>query len=357
MTTWKNLKQNPELWNRYFIKEYMIKACRKFFENRDYHELESPIITDCLPQERYLDVVDFDLELKNSSKKGYILPTTERFNKIALAAGIGEHFVITKVCRGLEEIGPNHSPEFTMMEWYHLNATYFDLMHDCEELFKSMKNYLDEKFKDKTPTPTWQYGPKLAYQGRIIDINSPWERLSIPAALMKYCNITLEEISTQSQIYNYAKGKGYQVNSDDDWQIIFEMIFALEIEPNFSKDRPTFVYDYPKQLCPLTKENESNPLVCEKVELYLAGKEIANGYTELLDGDEQEKRFLTEQEARKNLGLKPINFDHDLVDALKSGMPDVAGIGMGLDRVAMIFADAKYISDINLFPASEMFGE
>ncbi|CAG1021744.1 partial Lysine--tRNA ligase, heat inducible, partial [Patescibacteria group bacterium] len=112
-------------------------------------------------------------------------------------------------------------------------------------------------------------------------------------------------------------------------------------------------YDFPKQVCVLTKVNPINPLVCERVEIYLAGKEVGNGYTELIDAQYQEERFKEEALARKKLGLKEIAFDHDLIDALKSGLPDVAGIGIGLDRVAMVFADAKYISDINYFPVSE----
>jgi elongation factor P--beta-lysine ligase len=354
MKTWQLLKKNPELFPRYFVKEYIIKATRKFFEERNYHELESPILSAALPQERYIDVIAANLDER---KIGYLIPTTERFNKIALAAGLGEHFVITKVCRGINEIGLNHSPEFTMLEWYHLDADYFDIMNDTEELVKYIKNYLDSKFINTQPSPNWLVGERIFYNGVEIDISSPWERISVPEALEKYSKVTLEEIITLEQIKLVAQSKGYKIDENDDWQTIFELIFATEIESQFKIDKPTFVYDYPKILCPLTKENKNNPLVCEKVELYIAGKEIANGYTELLDGREQEKRFREEQKARKELGKPEVNFDNELVEALKSGMPEVAGIGMGLDRLAMIMANANNIAEINLFPAIEMFGE
>ena len=106
---------------------------------------------------------------------------------------------------------------------------------------------------------------------------------------------------------------------------------------------------------PLTKENKDNPLVCEKVELYIAGKEISNGYSELTDGIALEENFKIEQEARRALNLEPVAFDKDLVDAVKSGMPDVAGCGMGLDRLCMLLANAKSIAEINFFPTNEWF--
>jgi elongation factor P--beta-lysine ligase len=397
MKTWQILKQNPELFKRYFVKEYMIKACRKFFEHRGYHELESPILAFALPQERYLDVLETKIELANSlsmngeggsdlsepgevENKGvtaYIIPTTETYNKKILAAGLGEHFVITKVCRGTEQISPNHSPEFTMLEWYHLDTDYKGLMQDTEELFIFIKKYLalalsveskphvkgENKIKNiyemtydeivASPPSDKRGQGEVFYQDQQIDLASPWIRLSIPEVLEKYCGIRLEEIQDVEDFRKVLKTKGYNVDGTEDWQTLFEWVFAQEIETKLPKNKPVFLYDYPKQICVLTKPNEKNPLVCEKVELYIAGKELANGYTELLDWKLQEENFKKEQAARKVLGMKPIKFDTDLIEALKSGMPNVGGIGMGLDRVAMLFANAKTIDEINYFPASE----
>lgn len=349
MKTWQLLKKNPDQFGRYFVKEYIIKAARKFFEDKKYHELESPILSPALPQERYCDPLFTDIALASGKKKtAYLIPTTERFNKIILAAGLGNHFVITKVFRGLEDIGPNHSPEFTMMEWYDLNSTYFDLMKDCEELLLLMKSTIDKMFGARS-------SPIIKYGQLSIDLTPPWPKISVSEALEKYSGIKLEDIQTLEQIKKVVKQKGYITSNDDDWQSMFETIFLNEIEPNLPEDKPCFVYDYPRIMCPLTKVNESNPTVCEKVELYIAQKEIANGYTELRDWQEQEKRFREEQDARKALGKLPVKFDSELVEALKSGIPPVAGMGMGLDRLAMIFANAKSISEINYFPASELF--
>lgn len=346
--TWQKLKNNPESFQRYFVKEYIIKAIRKFFEDKKYHELESPILAPSLPQEHYLNPLTVELGIGNKeTKKAYLIPSTERYNKLILAAGLGNHFVISKVFRDLEETGPNHSPEFTMCEWYHLDADYYDLMNDSEELFIYIQRFLCKELFKK------DFSNILTYGENIIDLTPKWDRLSVVDALKNYCSINLEDIQNLNEFRKIAKNKGYNISEKDDWEIVFELIFANEIEPHLNLNKPTFVYDYPKQLCPLTKLSLKNPLVAQKFELYIAGKEIANGYTELIDWKEQEKRFKDEEAQRNIIGKEPIKFDKELIAALKLGLPEVAGIGMGIDRIAMIFANAKSIADINYFPASE----
>jgi len=327
----------------------VIKAIRKFVEEKNYHELESPILSSSLPQERYLEILETNISLKNNKiKKAYLIPSTETFNKRILASGIGNHFVISKVFRGLEEIGPNHSPEFTMLEWYTLGSNYLKLMSEAEEIIIYITNYLNSKFEIRN-------SKFLKYQNLNIDFGKPWLRFSIEELLNKYLKICLKKINSLSQIKEFALSKGYKIYKNDDWQIIFEEIFANEIEPNLPLDKPYFLYDYPKIMCPLTKIKKENPLVCEKVELYIAGREIANGYTEQRDWKIQKLRFLEEQKARKKMGKKDVNFDNDIIEALESGIPEVAGIGLGIDRLAMILANVKTISEINYFPAEEEF--
>lgn len=349
MKTWQKLKQNPELFERYFVKEYAVKAIRKYFEERNYHELESPILASSLPQERYLDVLKTSIAFQNGLQKtAYLIPSTEKWNKQILVAGLGNHFVITKVFRGLEEISPNHSPEFTMLEWYQVGETYFDLMDTTENLVRKIIDYLKEK-----NLKNFQNNYKISYSEQEIDFGKSWDRFSVRELLEKYAGISLDEITEFDDFKNIAKNKGFLIDDIDDWQTLFEIVFSTTIEPNLSKNVPTFVYDYPRILCPLTKVKQSDSKVCEKVEIYIAGKEIGNGYTELTDWKEQERRFLEEQKARAELKKEPIEFDWDFIEALKEGMPEVAGIGIGLDRLVMILTDSKSISDINFFPASE----
>jgi elongation factor P--beta-lysine ligase len=358
MKTWQRLKQDPSLFNRYFVKERVLRSIREFFWARNYHELESPVLTDALPQERYLNF----LTSETGGKEVYLLPTTERFNKMMLAAGLGEHFVITKVFRGMEKLGPNHSPEFTMLEWYHLNADYFDLMDDAEKLVQKMLSDLKDLQKVE---PGEQHLPakasaqagdfKTTYQGTEIDFGSPWHRKSVRELLREHVGVELESIIEIADIEKLCREKGVlqTEGTEYEWQDYFELLFFNFVEGNLDPAKPTFIYDYPRILGPLTKPKESDPLVVEKVELYIAGKEIANGYTELIDADEQQKRFDEERAARARMGLPVARYDHDLVAALRAGLPPVAGIGLGVDRLAMILADASSVADINYFPASE----
>lgn len=352
MYTWQLLRQQPDLWKRYLVKQEMIRAIRNFFEARNYKELESPIITYALPQERYLEVLTTQVNLAGQKPlTAYLTPTTERFNKIALAAGIGEHFVITKVARGTEQISPNHSPEFTMLEWYHLNADYTDLMTDCEELIMHIFQWVSVKL-GLSNLDTQERS--LTWQGQTVNFNNNFLRINLVETLEQVLNVKLADIQSSKAFARALRAVDVNNAADnDDWQILFELAVAQLIEPHLPVDQPYFLYDYPKQVCPLTQSKKDNPLVCEKVELYMIGKELANGYTELLDWEEQKKRFKLEQQARKELGKAEVKFDDELVAALKAGLPPVAGIGMGLDRLAMLLADAAKISEINLFPAQD----
>lgn len=353
MRTWQKLKNNPDLFERYFVKEYIIKTCRKFFEDRNYHELESPILSPALPQERYLDILSTEITFEDkNSRKLHLIPSTETFNKKILVAGLGNHFVISKVFRGLEQISPNHSPEFTMLEWYELDNSYIELMNSTEDLVvKIIKNLKRNSNLEQYQRLKDNY--EIIYNNNIINFKKGWQRFSVRELLIQHAGVNLENIQSIVNIINFAKLKNLSVNPEMDWQSIFEIIFSDLIEPNLDWSTPIFIYDFPRILCPLTKPKLGDSLVCEKVELYIAGKEIGNGYTELLDWQEQERRFLEEQKARKDLGRPEVNFDYDLIEALKEGMSAVAGIGIGLDRLAMILADAKNISDINYFPAGE----
>lgn len=338
MYSWQQLKSNPSLWSRYLVKQEMLRALRKFFEERGYNELESPILAPALPSERYLNF----LSTKVGDRELYLIPSTERYNKIGLAAGIGQHFVVTKVFRGMEQLSPNHRPEFTMLEWYHLDGTYFDLMDDTELLVQAMLKKLG---RDSL---------KSVYQGMEIDFGSPWERYSVEELLQKHAGLKLAQIINWPDLKQIVIDLGLlnDITVTEDkmsWQDLFELLFFNKVETNLSPNKPTFIYDYPRILAPLAAPHETNEYVSQKVELYIAGKEIANGYTELRDPSLLKANLEAEYEARKQMGLPLARFDNELITALDSGLPPVAGIGMGLDRLAMILADVNNISDISLF--------
>lgn len=342
MPHFSELQNNPQAWEKIFVKEYLIKGIRRFFERKGYHELESPILANMLPSERYLDVLETKItDVEGNTKPAYLIPSTERYNKIALAAGLGDHFVISKVFRGLESYGPNHNAEFTMLEWYELEHDYSDLMQTVESLLIFLNRYINRKMHKPINS-------KLIYQENVISLKAPFPRINVAAALKQYCDIDLASIQSLEDFQKKALSKHYKNARDFDWQSLFELIFANEIEPRLPQGSPCFIYDYPKQLCPLTKINVENPLVAEKVELYIAGKEIGNGYTEQTNWQEQEQRFQEEEKARRQLHKPHIAFDHEMIAAMKLGIPAVAGMGIGIDRLAMIYSDSISLSQVSL---------
>jgi len=338
MYSWQTLASNPQLWPKYLVKQEIIRATRSFFEARGYRELESPILSPALPSERYLNFLATEV----GGRELYLIPSTERYNKIGLAAGIGNHFVVTKVFRGLEQISPNHRPEFTMLEWYHLVGTYFDIMNDTQTLVCSMLERLGNT------------NYKITYQGGEIDFSGNWHRQSVDELLQQHANLSVSDIADWNDLKQIVIDLGFLQNKDAtesqmSWQDLFELLFFNKVEANLDPHKPTFIYGYPRILAPLAAPDPENPLVSQKVELYIAGKEIANGYTELRDGDLLEKNLRAEYAARELMGLPVAKFDDELIAAIHSGIPAVAGIGMGLDRLAMILADAKSLDEISLF--------
>lgn len=344
-------------FSKIFFKEFVIKGCREFFFDKNYHELEVPIITKCLPTERYLE--PFSVGIKKKDKFvdiGYLLPTTERFNKIALSKGIKNHFVITKVARAMEEESVFHHNEFTMLEWYQLNSNYFDLMQECEELILFLIKFVLKEFKKEFYKKEYQISipqnisnNNINFQGNLIDISMPWYRISLPEAIKKFTGLSVESFLDFRTLKTFLKKNNIRVLDEYDWQFLFEILFSEFVKENLPKDKPVFVYDYPQKICVLTKSKSSNAKLCERVELFISGIEIANGYTELLDYKKQEKFFKREEKARNFLKKIKINYDYELIDSLKNNIPDVAGIGMGLDRLVMILSNSKSISEINLF--------
>lgn len=347
--TWQKLRNNPNLFNRYFVKEYFLKAIRKFFEKKGYHELDCPVIVSALPTERYVEVIPVKINLKNRAKKNFFLiPSTETFNKKILAAGLGNHFVISKVFRGCEQISPNHSPEFTMLEWYSIGKNYIDLMDETKKLILFSKKFIDKKLGSKNSN-------SVSVSGKTVNLTGNWFKFSVEELLKKHAGIDLKKVLKFKDFAKVVTKKGYKINKEYDWQCLYELIFSDEIFPKINFSKPVFIYDYPSIICPLTKRKKDKPYLSERFELFFNEKEVANGYSELLDHKILKKNFEEEFSARKKLHKIEVPIDYDLINAIRSGIKTVAGIGMGIDRMAMIFAGAKNISEINYFPFDENY--
>jgi len=238
--------------------------------------------------------------------------------KRLLSANYPTIFQICKVFRHGER-GVLHLPEFTLLEWYRLGISYLDLMDECEEmiLFVVREGSL---------------GHKIEYRGREIDLQRPWNRISVREAFRRYASLPLEKALELKR---------------------FDEILVEEIEPHLGTPKPVFLYEYPASFASLARLKKDDPGVAERFELYIGGLEIANAFSELTDPMEQKIRFEEEQKRRRSLGKRcypsPVRFLHDL-----SQMPPSAGIALGIDRLVMIFANTSNIENVVSFTPDEL---
>lgn len=344
MKTWQTLKKDPKLFNRYFVREKVLDGIRAFFKQQEFHEVETPVIAPRLIPESCLEV--FETTLLDRHKKtyrGFLAPSPEVFLKKLLVAGIGSCFSITKSFRNTDVFSPIHNPEFTMMEWYRIGADYTDLMVDLEKLIGRLSQTFNKK-------------QTLVYQGKTIDLTPPWHRISMIEAWKRYADVLLEDVLELQPMQQLAASRGYQVDTKNTWEELFNQVFLNEVEPQLPQDKPVFLYDYPLPLASLSRKKKSDPRFAERFELYIAGIELANCFSELADWREQEIRFQQDLDERQRLGRIDYPADNDFIEALKVGLPSCAGGALGVDRVIMLFADAKTIADTLFFPAEEMWG-
>jgi lysyl-tRNA synthetase class 2 len=365
MTSLLKIKKDPTLWQKYFIREKVIRLIREFFVLNMFHEVETPLLVNSLIPESYLD--NFSTILKNrygKTKQMFLTASPEASLKKLLTAGIGNCFEITKSFRNGETHSSLHNSEFTILEWYRVGATYKNVMRDCEELVMYILNKLkDQSSKIKTETQSLELkDQELIYQGIKINLASPWERISVSRALEKYAGVSFDEITdknakNEDQIFSVsrisivARKKGYTVSPDNSWEEIFNQIYLNEIEPEFKNSaKPLIIYDFPKPLAALAKIKEDDKRLVERFEFYIAGLEIGDCYSELTDYLEQKQRFEKEAELIKTKNKAAVKIDRDFLDALKLGLPECAGCAVGIDRLVMLFTNSNSIKDVILFP-------
>ncbi len=352
MTTWKKLKQRPELWRQYFIREKVLRAIRIFFEDREFHEVETPILIAHPPAESYLDVFETKLLDRNrKAQQAYLSTSPEVPLKKLMVAGLGNCFALTKSFRNMETQSTLHNPEFTILEWYRVGADYHEIMKDCEELLLFINTYLqrtDEKEEERSPQ-------EIVYQGAHVRLEAPWERLTVAEAFAKWAHITFDDFLKDGVAPKIARTKGYTVEESTTWEELYNQIFLNEVEPHLGRGKPTIIYEFPSAMGALARKKSSDPRFAERFEFYIEGLELGDCYSELTDWKEQQERFEKELEEIQRLGKTLYDYDHNFIDALKVGLPDCSGIAVGVDRLIMLFANAKTIQETLFFPGKELF--
>jgi len=288
----------------------IVQGVRQFFVKEGYLEVETPHRIPAPAPESHIEAVPSD--------PWFLHPSPELCMKRMMAAGYDRIFQICRCWRERER-GNKHLPEFTLLEWYKAGGDYRSLMSECEKLIRSVAAAIG-------------LGEKIIFRGRQIDLSNPWERISVKEAFHCYALTSVPEALEKS---------------------LFDEIMVRDIEPNLGVDKPTFIYDYPAQRGVLARLKKEDQTVAERFELYMGGLELANGFSELVDSQEQRKRFQAENENRKSNG-KPIYSMPDKFLAELDEMPPSAGIALGVDRLAMVFLDSEAIDEVVAFTPEEL---
>ncbi len=286
-------------------RAHVYQAIRSFFDTQGFLEVETPIRSPVIAPEK---------EIVPIQSEGWFLCTSPELSmKRLLAAGYDNIYQFSH-CFRKGERGRFHNPEFTLLEWYRRGVTYEQMMRDTELLVTEVAAKLG-------------MGTKLHYQGKIIDISLPWERITVSEAFQKYA--------------------GWNPVADPDVKQ-FDEDTVLKVIPNLNPLRPTFLMDYPAPMASLARLKPQNPHVAERFELFIGGLELANAYSELINQKEQEMRFRAEIEHIRKEQKREAPMPEKFLIAVP-GMPECAGIALGIDRLVMLFCDANSIDDVMPF--------
>lgn len=322
---------NPQVREVFIRRSRIISLIRQFMEARDFLEVETPMMQPqaggaaARPFKTYHNALGMDLYLR-------IAP--ELYLKRLVVGGLERVFEINRNFRN-EGVSTLHNPEFTMMEFYQAHATYEDLMKLTEELFTYLAR---EIFGQLT----------FSYQGKEIDLSTPWPRLTMKEAICKFGSLDPVVLEDRDETVRWAKEKGINIDYSQNLGKIMVQIFESIVEPHLWQ--PTFITQYPVEVSPLARKNSADPRFVDRFELYIAGREIANAFSELNDPREQRERFLAQLKEREKGDEEAHVMDIDFVRCLEYGMPPTAGEGIGIDRLVMLFTDSPSIRDVILFP-------
>lgn len=316
----------------FLLRSRLIQALRQFMDQHQFLEVETPMMHPipggalARPFVTYHNTLDMEMFLR-------IAP--ELYLKRLVVGGFERVYEINRNFRN-EGISTRHNPEFTMVEFYQAYATYEDLIQFTEDLL----HYLCDNVMGTR---------QIVYQGHTIDFDKSFTKLSIKEAILQYHpHLTLANISTVADCRAVLETMGFAYKDTDGLGKLQMIIFEETIEHQLIQ--PTFVTEYPTEVSPLARRSETDPLVTDRFEFFIAGREIANGFSELNDAEDQAARF-HQQVADKDAGdLEAMHFDSDYIEALEYGMPPTAGEGIGIDRLVMLFTDSPSIRDVILFP-------
>ncbi len=307
----------------------IIKSIRNFFDAQGFWEVETPILQTMPTAD--IHIHGFKTELLGvdlKPQKTLYLQTSPEFEmKKLMVAGVSSLYQICKTFRNGEST-KLHSAEFTMIEWYKTGADYTDIMEDCTKLLRAI-------------------APEYKYKNLTCDPSKEWQRISVAEAFSEMANIDLSQYLNNTAAFSKAiSTTGIRVAKDDQWDDLFFRVMAEKIEPYLGVGVPTILYDYPASMACLARKKESDPRYAERFELYVCGIELANAFSELTNAAEQRQRFEEDMSAKQKLYGESYPLDEDFLKALETGLPECAGIALGIDRLVMLATGAEDIEQV-----------
>ena len=329
-----DLIMNEESRAVFRTRSKIITYIRGFMESpgREFLEVETPMMhpipggATARPFVTHHNALDLQM---------YLRVAPELYLKRLIVGGLGRVYEINRNFRN-EGVSTRHNPEFTMLEFYWAYADYNDLMDLTESMLVGL-------------TQAVTGGSSVVYQGEEIDFSGPYERLSVEEAVRRY-NPKMASADLWDENFLRAACDALQVHTESSWGAgkLLTELFEATVEDHLTQ--PTFITQYPTEVSPLSRRSDENPEVTDRFELFVCGREIANGFSELNDPEDQAERFRAQVENKDAGDLEAMHYDADYIRALEYGMPPTAGEGIGVDRLVMIYTDAPSIRDVLLFP-------
>ncbi len=326
-----DLIMNREVKDTFVKRSRILSSIRRYLDSLGFMEVETPVLVSnaggaaARPFQTHYNALDEDVKLRIS---------LELYLKRLIVGGLERVYEIGRVFRN-EGLSARHNPEFTLMELYQAYTDYHGMMDLCENLYRHVA-------KEVLGTAVVPYG------GEMIDLESPFQRLTMVEALRKYAGIDFDAIETEEEAKALADSKGVHYEKRHKRGDILSLLFEELVESHLIQ--PTFIMDHPIEISPLTKKKPEDGRYTERFELFIYGREMANAYSELNDPIDQRERFLAQEELLAQGDEEANTLDEDFLNALEIGMPPTGGIGFGIDRMVMLLTDSPAIRDVLLFP-------
>ncbi len=327
-----DLIMNQDARETFKIRSKVVAFIRQYLGEQDFLEVETPMMqaipggATARPFETFHNALDMQLYLR-------IAP--ELYLKRLVVGGFERVFEINRNFRN-EGLSTRHNPEFTMLEFYEAYADYNTLMDRTEDMLRKLAHHLYGRFT-------------IQYQGSEYDFEQPFARLSVAESVLHYnSDLKIEQLQSTESLHAICADLNIKIeDSYGNGKLLIE-IFEKTVEHRL--DQPTFITEYPTEVSPLARRNDSRPEVTDRFEFFVAGRELANGFSELNDAEDQAARFKEQVTQKEGGDDEAMHYDADYIRALEYGLPPTAGEGIGIDRLVMLFTDSASIRDVLLFP-------